>query len=112
LIVLVHPYTEETEGGRLLLYNNDMNKFHRIERHELEEAIKIVVETGKASTALLQRRLQGDYLHARDIRDLMTEIGVISGDIGNQPRVSLISTYDEGIDKLNRHLAHLKNPMN
>ena len=45
----------------------------------LEEAIKIVVELGQASTSLLQRKLRLGYARAARIIDQMEERGIIGG---------------------------------
>lgn len=52
----------------------------------LDEAIKIVLETGQASTSLLQRRLKIGYNRAARIIDEMEEEGIISGKNGSKPR--------------------------
>lgn len=52
----------------------------------LDEAIKIVLETGQASTSLLQRRLKIGYNRAARIIDEMEAEGIISGRNGSKPR--------------------------
>lgn len=52
----------------------------------LDEAIKIVLETGQASTSLLQRRLKIGYNRAARIIDEMEAEGIISGKNGSKPR--------------------------
>ena len=52
----------------------------------LDEAIKIVFETGQASTSLLQRRLKIGYNRAARIIDEMEAEGIISGKNGSKPR--------------------------
>lgn len=52
----------------------------------LDEAIKIVLEAGQASTSLLQRRLKIGYNRAARIIDEMEAEGIISGKNGSKPR--------------------------
>ncbi len=57
----------------------------------LDEAIKIVVELGQASTSLLQRKLKLGYARAARIIDQMEERGIIGGYEGAKPRQVLIT---------------------
>lgn len=52
----------------------------------LDEAIKIVLEVGQASTSLLQRRLKIGYNRAARIIDEMEAEGIISARNGSKPR--------------------------
>jgi S-DNA-T family DNA segregation ATPase FtsK/SpoIIIE len=52
----------------------------------LEEAVKLVVETGRASTSLLQRRLGIGYPRASRLMDQLEEEGVIGPADGSKPR--------------------------
>ena len=51
-----------------------------------EDAVRIVVESGKASTSLLQRRLRLGYGRAARLLDLMEKDGIISAPDGAKPR--------------------------
>jgi S-DNA-T family DNA segregation ATPase FtsK/SpoIIIE len=51
-----------------------------------EEAIRIVVESGKASTSLLQRRLRLGYGRAARLIDMMQKDGIVSAPDGARPR--------------------------
>ncbi len=57
----------------------------------LEEAIKVVVENGQASTSLLQRKLKLGYARAARIVDEMEERGVVGPYEGSKPRKVLIT---------------------
>ena len=57
----------------------------------LEEAIKVVVELGQASTSLLQRKLKLGYARAARIVDQMEERGIVGGYEGSKPRQVLIT---------------------
>ncbi len=60
----------------------------------LDEAIKVVVELGQASTSLLQRKLKLGYSRAARIMDQMEERGVIGPYEGAKPRQILITQAD------------------
>ena len=57
----------------------------------LDEAIKVVVELGQASTSLLQRKLKLGYSRAARIIDQMEERGIIGPYEGSKPRQVLIT---------------------
>jgi S-DNA-T family DNA segregation ATPase FtsK/SpoIIIE len=60
-----------------------------------EEAKRIVVESRKASSSLLQRRLRVGYARAARLIDMLEENGVISSSDGtNKPREILASTHE------------------
>ena len=57
----------------------------------LNDAIKVVVESGQASTSLLQRRLKLGYARAARIVDEMEQRGVVGPYEGSKPRKVLIT---------------------
>lgn len=59
------------------------------------DALRVVVEGGKASTSLLQRRLRVGYARAARIIEQMEEQGVIGPADGSRPREVLISSLDD-----------------
>ncbi|MBI5794547.1 DNA translocase FtsK, partial [Candidatus Uhrbacteria bacterium] len=62
----------------------------------LEEAIAIVLESGKASTSYLQRRLRLGYARAARVMDLMEQAGVIGPGSGAKPREILVDEWPHG----------------
>ena len=60
-----------------------------------KDALRVVVESGKASTSLLQRRLRIGYARAARIIEELEEQGVIGPADGARPREVLISSLDE-----------------
>lgn len=64
----------------------------------LDEAIKVVVEQGMASTSLLQRKLKLGYARAARIVDEMEQRGVVGPYEGSKPRKVLI-TKDQLLEK-------------
>jgi S-DNA-T family DNA segregation ATPase FtsK/SpoIIIE len=51
-----------------------------------DEAVRLVVESGKASTSLLQRRLRLGYGRAARLIDMMQKDGIVSAPDGARPR--------------------------
>jgi S-DNA-T family DNA segregation ATPase FtsK/SpoIIIE len=60
-----------------------------------KDALRVVVESGKASTSLLQRRLRIGYARAARIIEQMEEQGVIGAADGARPREVLINSLDD-----------------
>jgi S-DNA-T family DNA segregation ATPase FtsK/SpoIIIE len=60
-----------------------------------KDAVRAVVEGGKASTSYLQRRLRIGYSRAARLIEEMEEQGVIGAADGNRPRDVLISSLDD-----------------
>jgi S-DNA-T family DNA segregation ATPase FtsK/SpoIIIE len=64
----------------------------------LEEAIQVVLESGKASTSFLQRRLRLGYARAARIIDMMEDAGVVGAGSGAKPREILVESWPPGED--------------
>ncbi len=64
----------------------------------MEEAIKVVVEAGQASTSLLQRRLKVGYARAGRMIDDMEQMGIVGPHQGSKARDVLI-TYNEWLER-------------
>lgn len=60
-----------------------------------KDALRVVVDSGKASTSLLQRRLRVGYARAARLIETMEEQGVIGPADGSRPREVLISSLDD-----------------
>ncbi len=60
-----------------------------------QDALRVVIESRKASTSLLQRRLRIGYARAARIIEEMEEQGVIGPADGSRPREVLISSMDD-----------------
>lgn len=60
-----------------------------------KDALRVVIESRKASTSLLQRRLRIGYARAARIIEEMEEQGVIGPADGSRPRDVLISSLDD-----------------
>ncbi len=76
------PVKDKDRGGE-----PETDKEESAELDEVyEEAVRLVVESGKASTSLLQRRLRLGYGRAARLLDLMEKDGIISAPDGAKPR--------------------------
>lgn len=60
-----------------------------------KDAVKVVIEGGKASTSLLQRRLRIGYGRAARLIETMEEQGIVGPADGSRPREVLVSSLDE-----------------
>ncbi len=60
-----------------------------------KDAVGVVIEAGKASTSLLQRRLRIGYGKAARLIESMEEQGIVSQADGSRPREVLISSVNE-----------------
>ncbi|MCH8049775.1 DNA translocase FtsK [Patescibacteria group bacterium] len=86
-----YQVTEDTRTGGTVFDAEDADSL-------LEDAIQIVVESGKASTSFLQRRMKIGYSRAARIIDMMEEMGVVGMQDGARAREVLIDHWplDEG----------------
>ena len=60
-----------------------------------QDAVRVVVESRKASTSLLQRKLRVGYARAARIIEEMEDQGIIGPADGARPRDVLISSVDD-----------------
>lgn len=67
---------------------------------KMEEAIKIVIEAGQASTSMIQRRLKVGYARAGRMIDDMETLGVVGPHQGSKPR-DVLMTYNEWLERSN-----------
>ncbi|MGH9559383.1 MAG: DNA translocase FtsK [Bryobacteraceae bacterium] len=75
---LMAPPPAEEESGR--------DEFDGSEDPVYQEAVRVVLEQGKASTSTLQRRLRLGYGRAARILDMMQREGIIGPPDGSRPR--------------------------
>ncbi len=67
---------------------------------KMEEAIRIVIEAGQASTSMLQRRMKVGYARAGRMIDDMEQLGIVGPHQGSKPR-DVIMTYSEWLERSN-----------
>ncbi len=60
-----------------------------------KDAVKVVIDSRKASTSLLQRRLRIGYGRAARLIETMEEQGIVGAADGSRPREVLVSSADE-----------------
>ena len=60
-----------------------------------KDAVRVVIESGKASASLLQRRLRIGYGRAARLIDFMEQEGIVGPASGSRPREVLISSLDD-----------------
>ena len=63
-----------------------LRRFHRSTQQIVTDAVRVVLEMGKASTSTLQRRLRLGYGRAARILDMMQREGIIGPPDGSKPR--------------------------
>ena len=79
--------TNDKKSGGDAVESGDID----VNDEKLEEAIRIVVEAGQASTSALQRRLKLGYGRAARLIDIMEEMGVVGPSEGSNPRQVLMT---------------------
>lgn len=90
-----YSVTEDTRTGGTSFNVEDSDPL-------LDDAIQIVMDSGKASTSFLQRRMRIGYSRAARIVDIMEDMGIISPQNGSKPREVLVDKWpmddDVGVD--------------
>ena len=89
---------EELEGGA---GGNSANTIDGIELDsKMDDAIKYVIESGQASTSMIQRRFKVGYARAGRMIDDMEQLGIIEPHQGSKPR-KVLMTYGEWLERAN-----------
>src|SRR6185503_19075150 len=87
--IVAQPVQLNGKGGVVMDYDgggdDDMYK----------DAVRCVIESGKASASLLQRRLRVGYARAARLIESMEEQGIVGPADGARPREVLVSSADE-----------------
>jgi len=92
-------YQEEILEGESDTKESTMVDLGQLEDILYEEAARFVVETGRASTSLLQRRLRIGYGRAARLLDMMEHEGLVAPPDGSKAREVLVPTdYFEQIN--------------
>ena len=79
--------TETARGTTIFNESNDDEPL-------FNEAVRVILESRKASTSLLQRRLKIGYGRAARIIDLLEEKGIVGPGDGAKPREVLVDDWD------------------
>lgn len=88
--ITVEGMEADNNGG-----NSDLDLDEKI-----EEAIKIVIDAGQASTSLVQRRLKVGYARAGRMIDEMESLGIVGPHQGSKPR-EVLMTYQDWLERKN-----------
>lgn len=93
-----HYNTEVTEKGKSAAAGSSGSGEYGDDASDelLSEAKKVIIDAGKASASLLQRRLRVGYARAARILDILEEQGVIGPADGAKPREILITEEEIG----------------
>jgi len=89
--VVSQPVQLNGKGGVVM----DFDANHDGNDDMYKDAVRVVVDSGKASASLLQRRLRVGYARAARLVEEMEEQGIIGPADGARPREVLISSVDE-----------------
>jgi S-DNA-T family DNA segregation ATPase FtsK/SpoIIIE len=81
-----YQVTEDARTGGTVLDSSDSDPL-------LDEAVGVVIDSGKASTSYLQRRMKIGYSRAARIIDLMEQMGVVGPGEGAKPREILVDSW-------------------
>ena len=85
---------EYTEGVTAYEEFGDKRSRESFEDELLEEAVRMVLETGQASVSMLQRKFRVGYTRAARLIDTMEEMKIIGPNIGSKAR-DILMTSDQ-----------------
>jgi S-DNA-T family DNA segregation ATPase FtsK/SpoIIIE len=88
--VVSQPVQLNGKGG--IVSSNDMDA---ADEPVFRQAVEVVIQAGKASTSLLQRRLRIGYGKAARMIESMEEQGIVGPADGSRPREVLVRSIDE-----------------
>jgi S-DNA-T family DNA segregation ATPase FtsK/SpoIIIE len=89
--VVSQPVQLNGKGGVVMDFDNN----HDGNDDLYKDAVRVVVDSGKASASLLQRRLRVGYARAARLVEEMEDQGIVGPADGARPRTVLISSVDE-----------------
>lgn len=87
--VVSQPVTLNGRGGVVMDFDGG------VDDDMYRDAVRVVIDSGKASTSLLQRRLRVGYARASRLVEQMEEQGIIGPADGARPRDVLVSSFDD-----------------
>jgi len=89
--VVSQPVVLNGKGGVVMDFDNNGDGDDDMYR----DAVRVVIDNGKASSSLLQRRLRVGYARAARLIENMEEQGIIGPADGARPREVLVSSLDD-----------------
>ncbi|MEG0970240.1 MAG: DNA translocase FtsK 4TM domain-containing protein [Acidaminococcaceae bacterium] len=84
--------TQELGSDAKKTYNNDNEELY--EDALFEDAVRLVMDTGQASSSMLQRKFRVGYTRAARLVDTMEELGIVGPAMGSKPRELIMSHAD------------------
>lgn len=87
--VVAQPVQLNGKGGVVMDYDSGSDDAM------YKDALRVVIDSGKASASLLQRRLRVGYARAARLIETMEDQGIIGPADGARPREVLVSSIDE-----------------
>jgi S-DNA-T family DNA segregation ATPase FtsK/SpoIIIE len=95
----VPAYDEQIGLSEKEIQGDEFGEMKKDEKYD--EAVRIVIEMGRASTSVLQRRLRIGYGRAASIIDMMEREGIVGPEDGSKPRQVLVKAdYLERLDQM------------
>ncbi|MBO0858660.1 MAG: DNA translocase FtsK, partial [Chloracidobacterium sp.] len=95
----IPAYDEQIGLSEKELQGDEFGDLKKDEKYD--EAVRIVIEMGRASTSVLQRRLRIGYGRAASIIDMMEREGIVGPEDGSKPRQVLVkSDFLERLDQM------------
>jgi S-DNA-T family DNA segregation ATPase FtsK/SpoIIIE len=89
--VVSMPVVLNGKGGVVMDFDNNGDGDDDMYR----DAVRVVIDSGKASSSLLQRRLRVGYARAARLIENMEEQGIIGPADGARPREVLVGSFDD-----------------
>lgn len=83
---------EYTEGVTTAGDVQDKDEREKYQDELLEDAIRMVLETGQASASMLQRKFRIGYTRAARLIDTMEEMKIVGPNLGSKPREILMTS--------------------
>jgi S-DNA-T family DNA segregation ATPase FtsK/SpoIIIE len=92
-------YDDKVQMSDKEIEGEELSELKRDEKYD--DALRIVIEMGRASTSVLQRRLRIGYGRAASIIDMMYREGIVGPEDGSKPRQVLVkSDFLERLDQM------------
>lgn len=97
-------YDDKVVMSEKEIEGEEMGEMRKDEKYD--EAVRIVIGMGRASTSVLQRRLRIGYGRAASIIDMMHREGIVGPEDGSKPRAVLVkSDFLDRLDQLREEEA-------